>query len=119
MFSTPLFSVLGQIRCNAERLRMWKRGRDQILANMGFCCWPARLYAMCAQRLRSGQLFAITWTGAQQALLSRGFSQQEYLSGVPFPPPGDLPNPGIEPMSRTHPAVAGGFFTTSATWARS
>ena len=46
------------------------------------------------------------------------FSRQEYWSGLPFPPPGDLPNPGIwkKPASLTSPALAGGFFTTSATW---
>ena len=45
-----------------------------------------------------------------------GFSRQEYWSGWPCPPPGDLPNPGIEPMSLISPALAGRFFTTSATW---
>ena len=40
---------------------------------------------------------------------SMGFSRQEYWSGLPFPPPGDLPDPGIEPES---PVLAGGFFTT-------
>ena len=45
-----------------------------------------------------------------------GFSKQEYWSGLPFPPPGDLSNPGIELESLTPPALAGGFFTTSATW---
>ena len=45
-----------------------------------------------------------------------GFSRQEYWSGMPCPPPGDLPNPGIEPTSLMSPALAGGFFTTSATW---
>ena len=44
------------------------------------------------------------------------FSRQEYWSGLPFPPPEDLPDAGIEPMSFTSPALAGGFFTTSATW---
>ena len=57
------------------------------------------------------------WTVARQALVSRlGFSRQEYWGGLPFPPPGDLPNPGIEPTSLASPALAGGFFTTSATW---
>ena len=42
------------------------------------------------------------------------FSRQEYWSGLPCPPPGDLPNPGIEPVSLTSPALAGGLFTTSA-----
>ena len=49
-----------------------------------------------------------TWTVDPQAPLSVGFSRQEYWSGLPFPPPGDLPNLGIEPMS---PAFAGEFFT--------
>ena len=44
-----------------------------------------------------------------------GFSRQEYWSGLPFPSPGDLPNPGIEPVSLLSPALAGGFFTTSTT----
>ncbi|CAN0491905.1 unnamed protein product [Rangifer tarandus platyrhynchus] len=51
-----------------------------------------------------------------QPPLSMGFSRQEYWSGLPCPPPGDLPNPGIEPASLMSPALAGGFFTTSATW---
>ena len=45
-----------------------------------------------------------------------GFSRQEYWNGLPRPPPGDLPGPGIEPVSVMSPALAGGFFTTSATW---
>ena len=45
-----------------------------------------------------------------------GFSRQEYWSGLPCPPPGDLPHPGIEPVSLVSPAVADEFFTTSATW---
>ena len=45
-----------------------------------------------------------------------GFSRQEYWSGLPCPPPGDLPNPGIEPASLTSRAVTSGFFTTSSTW---
>ena len=53
---------------------------------------------------------------AHQAPLSVGFSLQEYWSGVIFPPPGDFPDPGIEPMSLMSPALAGGFFSTSATW---
>ena len=55
-------------------------------------------------------------TVAHQAPLSMGFSRQEYWSGLPCPPPGDLPDPGIEPMSLMCLALAGGFFTTSATW---
>ena len=43
---------------------------------------------------------------------SMGFSRQEYWSGLPCPPPGDLPDPGIKPASLRSPALAGGFFTT-------
>jgi len=45
-----------------------------------------------------------------------GFSRHEYWSGLPCTSPGDLPYPGIEPKSIASPALAGGFFTTSATW---
>ena len=51
------------------------------------------------------QLFVTTWTVAYQAPLSKGFSRQEYWSGLPSPPPGDLPNPGIEPTSPESPAL--------------
>ena len=47
---------------------------------------------------------------------SMGFSRKEYQSGLPRPPPGDLPKPGIKPMSLMSPELAGGFFTTSPTW---
>ena len=57
-------------------------------------------------------LFAILWTVACQAPLPMGFSKQEYWSRLPFPPPGDLPDPGIKPTSPASPALAGGFFTT-------
>ena len=53
---------------------------------------------------------------AHQAPLSLGFSRQESWTGLPCPPPGDIPHPGIEPMSPVSPALAGKFFTTSSTW---
>ena len=52
--------------------------------------------------------FVTSWTIARQAPLSTRFPRQEYWRGLPFHPPGDLPDPGIEPVS---PALAGGFFT--------
>ena len=52
------------------------------------------------------RLFVTLWTVAYQAPLSMGFSRQEYWSGLPFPSPGDLPNPGIEPGSPTLEADA-------------
>ena len=62
------------------------------------------------------RLFATPWTGAYQAPQFMEFSRQEYWSGLPFPSPRDLPDPGIKPMSFMSPALAGGFFTTSAAW---
>ena len=56
------------------------------------------------------QLFVTPWTVAHQAPLSMGFSRQE------SPSPRDLPDPGTEPKSLMSPSLAGGFFTTSATW---
>ena len=64
---------------------------------------------VCVCVLSCVQLFATAWTIAHQVLLCMGFSRQEYWSGLPFPPPGDLPNPGIEPAFS---ALADGFFTT-------
>ena len=63
------------------------------------------------------QLFGTPWIPpgsmyiAHQAFLSMGFSRQEYWSGLLYPPPGDLPSPGLELESLTSPALTGGFFT--------
>ena len=62
------------------------------------------------------RLFVTLWTIAHLAPLPMGFSRQEYWSGLPCLPPGDLPDPCIESASLMSPALAGGFFTTSATW---
>ena len=58
------------------------------------------------------RLFATSWTVDYQTSLSMEFSRQEYWSGLPFPTPGDLSNPGIKPEDPVAPAEAGGFFTT-------
>ena len=58
------------------------------------------------------QLFETTQTIARRTLLSKEFFIHEHWSGLPFPPPGNLPDPGIKPESPTVPALAGGFFTT-------
>ena len=62
------------------------------------------------------QLSATPWTVAHQAPLSMRFSRQEHWSGLPCPPPGDLPDQGIKPKSLVSPALIGGFFITSTTW---
>ena len=65
--------------------------------------------AVCAQSLIHTGLFATPWTVAHQAPLSIGLLKQEYWSGLPFPSPGNIPNPGIK---LRYPALTGGFFTT-------
>ena len=67
---------------------------------------------MHAKSFSRVRFFVTLWTVACQAPLSRGFSRQEYWSGLPFPSPGELPNPGSEPASSMSPALACGFFTT-------
>ena len=69
---------------------------------------------VCVCVLSHVRLFETLWTVAHQALLSMGFPRQEYWSGLTFPPPGDLPHPGIESASLMSPTLAGRFFTTSA-----
>ena len=64
---------------------------------------------------QSCPIFVTPWTVARQAPLTMGFPKQEYCSGLPFPSPGDLPDPGIELTSLTSPALTSGFFTTSFT----
>ena len=67
--------------------------------------WWATVYGVAQSRTRLSQLSS-----------SSSSSRQEYCSGLPCPPPGGLPDPGIKPRSLTSPALAGAFFTTSATW---
>ena len=59
------------------------------------------------------RLCATPWTAAYQASPSMGFSRQEHWSGLPFPSPGDLPNPRIEPSSPASSALAGRILTTA------
>ena len=58
------------------------------------------------------RLSATLWATAHKTPLSMEFSRHEYWSGLPCPPPGDLPHPGTEPLTLRSPALAGGFFTT-------
>ena len=67
-------------------------------------------------RFSHAQLFVTLWTVAHAVPLSMGFFRQEYWSELPCPPPGDLPDSGMELTSVTSSALAGGFFTSRATW---
>ena len=79
--------------------------RDQVIGRICF----AKLTSVVSDTW-------IPWTRVFQAPLSMGFSRQAYWSGLPCPPPEDLPDWGMEPASLMPPALAGRFFTTSTTW---
>ena len=110
--------ILGEFQCNGYTptrefpwwLRWW------------WICLQCRAYINTViRRMPAHVLFVsdcdpMDRTVVHRAPLSMGFSRQGYWSGLPCPPPGDLPDPGIEPESLTYPALAGGLFTTSATW---
>ena len=85
--------------------------------SLSLYCKNGQLLSMCVLNCISCvQLFATLWMVARQAPLSMGFSRQEFWSRLPCPPPGDLPESGIEPASLTSPELTGEFFPTSATW---
>ena len=69
---------------------------------------PSKMQHISLSRSVVSRSFATPWTVAHQAPLPVGFPRQEYWSGLPFPSPGDLPDPGIKPVSF---ALSGGFFT--------
>ena len=111
---------------------LWKKPMLFSVLQLSISLWTEICYTLKDQSLENGllcifqaignilyfsliQVFATPWAVALQAPLSVGFSRQEYWSGLTFPSPGDLPHPGIEPMSLVSPALVGEFFTTGAT----
>ena len=96
-----LMVVLFLLVCKPPYCFLWWLHQSTFLANCIHVCFLSHVWPFVTPR-----------TVAHQASLSMGFSRQEYWSGLPFPPPGDLPNPRIEPMSPAASALAGGFFTT-------
>ena len=132
LFCTPMESVtnVGVTRVHGVNLQEWgaqfgehsgyqqaKHSSDQQCSPNSVSCFLSQ----CMQACMLGHfsrvwLFVTPWTVAHQASLSMGFSRQEYWSGLPLPPPGYLPDPGIKPASFMSAALAGGFFTTSTTW---
>ena len=79
--------------------------------------YQSKVGKLCNKMLCNKMWFFVTlWTVARQTPLFMEFSRQKCWSGLPCPPPGDPPNPGIRTSSLMSPALAGGFFTTSATW---
>ena len=104
---------LGTRFLSAQALRRGLEKKKWGIKNMMLLCC---VWSVCAPSLGLSDSFATPWTAARQALLSMEFSRQEYWSGLPFPSPENLPDPGIEPACLASPAVAGVFFTTSDTW---
>ena len=110
--------------CKGRLQQSWKPGlpfKESMGVTVNFACQLD--WAMGCQHVRAKWLqpccfksFETPWTLARQAALSMGFSRHEYWSVLLCPPPGDLPDPAIKPMSLMSPALAGRFFTTSATW---
>ena len=80
-------------------------------------CWMyKREWHVRAQLLSHVQLFVIPWAVAHQVSLSTEFSKKESWSGLPFPTPGDLPDPGMDPTSPGSPTLADRFFYHCAIW---
>ena len=90
---------------STTRESMYLKTRPQFSLSLGFQ-FPHVLFVYS---LSCVGLFETPWTTDHQAPLSMRIPREEYWRGLPFPPPGDIPDPGIEPVS---PALAGGFFTT-------
>ena len=84
--------------------------------SMAWLSRPAPSTSVPGESPQSCWLSATPWPVASQAPLSMGLSRQESWSGVPCPPPGDLPNSGIKPVALMSPALASIFLTTSAPW---
>ena len=113
---TPAKSLLPhKVTCTYSRIILELKYPWLWLATSAFEANCNLLYRvvlyMPAQLLRRVSLWP-PWTVAHQASLSMGFPRQEYWSGLSFPSPGDLPNPGIKPVSLASPTLAGGVFTT-------
>ena len=92
--------ILGWVAISSSRGSSPPRDWTQVSRIVGRCftLWATREAKVKVKSLSRVWLFATRWTAAHQAL-SMGFSRQEYWNGLPFPSPGDLPNPGIEPRS--------------------
>jgi len=89
------------------------RCEDEVCEDIQSACHCVHYAACVLSHCSRLWLFATLWTLAHKAPLSMEFSRQEYWSGVPYPPPGDLPDPGVEPVTLASPALAGVFFTTA------
>ena len=92
---------------NTDFALCWEQCREPLYLNSFILVAPprGRYYACMLSHFSRDQPFVTLWTVDHQASLSMGFSRQEYWSGLPFLPPGDLPNPGIELESPAAPVL--------------
>ena len=93
------------------------KSTEQVSPHYIFMTQQTACHVLRAKSLQSRLTLCdpVDWSPPGSFLPMR-FSKQEYCSVLPFPPPVDRPNPGIEPVSLTSAALAGWFFTTNATW---
>ena len=113
----PAISAFSESHPLGRALRLWDLHRKTYSHGNKSSFHAFHYVHACMQSHFSHvQLFATLRTIARQAPLSMGFSRQAQWSALLCPSPGCLPNPGIEPSSFISPALAGRFFTTSATW---
>ena len=115
--------VMENLKFQTENIRfIWSEigNIDGFLAgnyvSLGISITPFMMVCIPTQFLSQVQLFVTPWTVACQAPLSMGFPKQDYWNELPFPIPGNHPNPEIDSVSFASPALAGRFFTTCATW---
>ena len=109
--------ILEWLAISFSRGSSWPRDQTPVshIAGRFFIVWST-MHACMLSHFSCAQLFATQGTTIHQTPLSLGFSRQEYWNGLPCPSPEYLPDPGIKPTSLLSPALAGRFFTTSATW---
>ena len=118
-----MYALIGRGMYAGAVSDMWRHSKKKDNWNPGRVAHQTRyrhsdlgLLASVLSYFSHVRLFVTLWTVALQAPLSMVFSRQEYWSGLPWPSPGDLPDPGIEPVCLKLPALAGMSFTTSTAW---
>ena len=119
LFLGENFDELNAItECPAPGWELWWAEcyyRQHLVYSRNWICYERLACVLVISRFSCDQLFVTPWTVAYQALCPWGFSSQEYWSRLPCPPPGEVSDPGIEPIPLMSPALADRFFTTSAT----
>ena len=109
----PKSRSVSDFKDRVKYLPSFKLSLNKDLCTIVIACVSA---CMCAKSLQSCPTLCYWWTVGHQSPLSVRFSRQEYRSGLPCPPPGDLSDPGFKALALASPLLAGRFFTTNTTW---